>query len=265
MKGISSSSTVALNATEVADPRYKGLDTWSDEAVLTALWEGQAAAVACLEAALPDIAEAARAMANQLKHDDSRLIYAGAGSSGLLAMQDGMEMTPTYAWPPERLVFLMAGGDDARLRPIGPVEDDAEGARRDAHAVGFTASDVLVAVAASGTTPYTLGVLEAAAESGTLTVAIANNASTPLLDKASHAIHLNSGREVIAGSTRMAAGTAQKAALGLLSTLVMTRLGHVVDGYMVSMVADNAKLLDRAGRIVSDIAEVSEEAAHAAQ
>ncbi len=97
MNGISSTSTAALHATEVADPRYNGLDTWPDEAVLTALWEGQAAAVACLQAALPDIAEAAGAIANQLKHDGSRLIYAGAGSSGLLAMQDGMEMTPTFA------------------------------------------------------------------------------------------------------------------------------------------------------------------------
>ncbi len=264
MNSISSSSTAGLSATEIADPRYKGLDTWPDEAILTALWQGQAAAVGCLQAALPAIADAAQAIAHRLKNDNGRLIYAGAGSSGLLAMQDGMEMTPTFAWPEERLVFLMAGGDDARLRPIGVVEDDTEGARRDADRVGFTPDDVLIAVAASGTTPYTLQILQAAADRKALTVAIANNAGTPLLSEARHAVHLDSGGEVIAGSTRMAAGTAQKAALGLLSTLVMTRLGHVVDGYMVSMVADNAKLRDRARRMVAAIADVPAETAEAA-
>ncbi len=243
--------------TERFSPRYRGLDTWADEDVLAALWDGQMGAVAAVRAALPAIAAAAAAMADALRDPASRLAYAGAGSSGLLAMQDAMEMHPTFMWPPERLVMMMAGGDTARLRPVGLAEDDAAGAARDVerHAIG--AGDVLVAVAASGTTPYTLAATEACAARGATTIAIANVPATPLLAAADHPVLVDSGPEVIAGSTRLNAGTAQKAVLGMLSSLAMTRLGHVVDGLMVGLVADNDKLRGRAVRIVAALAETS--------
>lgn len=253
-----------ISGTERLDPGSKGIDTWPNGAILTALWQGQLRALSSVEAAIPAISAAADGVAARLLDDGSRLIYTGAGSSGLLAMQDAMEMTPTFNWPASRLVYLMAGGDQARLTPIGTVEDDAGAAERDAGKIGLNGKDVVIAVAASGTTPYTVAVLNQARLVGALCVGIANNPNTDVLKLSDHPILLDSGAEVIAGSTRMGAGTAQKAALGMLSSLVMTRLGHVVDGWMVSLVADNAKLKKRAIRMVSDITGCSVETAAAA-
>jgi len=258
---VPSSGEASLASTEEVSARYAGFDTWHSEAALDALWQGQATAVDAVRPAIPALAKAAEDVAAKLVSGAGRLVYTGAGSSGLLAMQDGMEMTQTFSWPVERLVFLMAGGDAARLQQIGLEEDDAAAAVADANRVAFTAQDVVVAVAASGSTPYTLAIVNEARSAGALTIAITNNEQTPLAAAADHEIMLASGPEVIAGSTRLGAGTAQKAALGMLSTLVMTRLGHVVDGYMVSVVADNKKLVERAIRMVGDIAGVAENVA----
>ena len=251
-------------STEYVSARYRGSDTWSGAEALQALWQGQATAIAAVQAAIPVLAAAADAMATRLNTGAGRLIYTGAGSSGLLAMQDGMEMPQTFNWPTERLVFLMAGGDAARLHQVGVAEDDADAAHKDAARVKFTDDDVLIAVAASGTTPYTLEMSGFARAAGALTVSLTNNPDTPMGRAADFDIVLASGPEVIAGSTRMGAGTAQKAALGMLSSLVMTRLGHVVDGYMVSVVADNEKLQQRATRMVSHLADVPDPDALAA-
>ena len=173
-------------------------------------------------------------------------------------------MTPTFGWPAERLLFLMAGGDAARLSPMGAREDDAEDGRRAVEDNAIGPADAVVGVAASGETPFTVGLQRAARSAGALTVAIANNPDTTLLREAAHPILIDSGPEVIAGSTRLNAGTAQKAALGMLSSLVMIRLGHVVDGLMVSLAADNEKLRGRAARIVAEVARVQPSAAEAA-
>ena len=250
--------------TERPSLNSKGMDSWNNEAVLSALWDGQVRAIASVEAAIPQISEAATAITSQLNETTGRLVYVGAGSSGLLAMQDGMEMTPTFNWPASRLVFLMAGGEKARLTPIGVEEDDDAAAIRDTTNINLTRDDVVIAVAASGTTPYTVSVLKQARKVNALTVGIANNSNTDVLTLSSFPILLDSGAEVIAGSTRLGAGTAQKAALGMLSSLVMTRLGHVVDGWMVSMIADNTKLKARAERMVSDISHCSDKVAQAA-
>ena len=236
--------------TERADPRYKGLDTWESGDILEALWQGQVAAVACVQAVLPAIGAAAKAMSSRLKNRGARLVYAGAGSSGLLALQDGMEMTPTYGFPLDRLVLLMAGGDEARLSPIGVAEDDEAAARQDVEDNRLGSDDVVIAVAASGGTPYTVEVAKRARRIGALVIGVANNPDTQLLLNADHPILLDSGAEVIAGSTRLGAGTAQKTALGILSTLTMIQMGHVFDGHMVSVVADNDKLRDRAVRML---------------
>jgi N-acetylmuramic acid 6-phosphate etherase len=157
---------------------------------------------------------------------------------------------PTFSWPTERLLLLFAGGQEALLQAVEGAED--EGARAEElvarQAVG--PSDVLIAVAASGTTPFTLACLRAANARGALTVGIANNPGTPLLAEAAHPIFLDTGPEPIAGSTRMNAGTAQRIALNLLSTLLMIRLGRVYKGLMVDVQASNAKLARRREAIV---------------
>ena len=253
-----------MRPTEDFSPRYKGLDLWPDQEVLAAFWEGQMRALAQVGPALPAVAAAAAAMVERLRRGDGRLVYGGAGASGLLAVLDGMEMTPTFGWPAERLLLLMAGGDQARLRPSGVPEDDAGAAETDLEAHRIGPADVVIGVAASGSTPYTVALLKGAGMAGALTVAIANNPDTPLLQAAAHPIPIATGPEAIAGSTRLNAGTAQKAVLGMLSSLVMTRLGHVLDGLMVSLDADNKKLRGRAARIVAEIAGVDSQQAAAA-
>lgn len=235
--------------TERASPRYSDIDLWEPRDILDSLIESQMAAVAAVRAALPGIEFAAAAVESRLRAG-GRLIYAGAGTSGRLAVQDGAELVPTFNWPQDRLLLLMAGGSDALLRSTEGAEDETEQAIRltRSHSVG--SSDALIAVAASGTTPFTVACLREAKQCGALTVGVANNQSTPLLDEAACPIWLETGAEPIAGSTRMKAGTAQRVLLNLLSTLVMIRLGRVHQGLMVDVQAINAKLVVRSENIL---------------
>jgi N-acetylmuramic acid 6-phosphate etherase len=238
--------------TERPCPRYSGIDVWEPRDALDAMIEAQFAAVAAVRAARGQIEAAARAVEACLR-DRGRLIYAGAGTSGRLAVQDGAELMPTFSWPPERLLLLIAGGSEALLQAVEGAEDQTARAvdlvRRHKVAKG----DVLIAVAASGTTPFTLSCLREAGRQGALTVGIANNAGTPLLEEAEHPILLDTGPEPIAGSTRMNAGTAQRITLNLLSSLLMIRLGRVYKGLMVDVQASNAKLAQRRERIVRSL------------
>lgn len=230
--------------TERASPRYSDIDLWEPSDILDCLIESQMAAVAAVRAALPKLAIAAAAVESRLR-GGGRLIYVGAGTSGRLAVQDGAELVPTFNWPQDRLLLLMAGGSDALLKSIEGAEDETEQAIRLTRSHSVSQSDALVAVAASGTTPFTVACLREAKQRGALTVGVANNQSTPLLDEADCPIWLDTGAEPIAGSTRMKAGTAQRVALNLLSTLVMIRLGRVHEGLMVDVQAINAKLVAR--------------------
>src|SRR5258706_2682413 len=207
--------------------------------------EGQFSAVAAVRAARPAIERATLAMEARLK-DVGRLIYAGARTSGRFEVQDGAELMPTFSWPSERLVLLIAGGQDALIQAVEGAEDDVKNAHALIKSHGIGASDVLIAVAASGTTPFTLACLRGAKAKGALTVGIANNAGTPLLAEAHHSIFLETGAEPIAGSTRMKAGTAQRITLSLLSSLLMIRLGRVYEGLMVDVQTTNKKLVQRA-------------------
>jgi len=243
--------------TETVDPRYTDVDRWPTVSVVETMLEGQLAAIAALKDQTSAIAAAAEAAAARM-HAGGRLVYAGAGTSGRLAVQDGVELTPTYNWPSERLVFLVAGGTGALTRSVEGAEDNAEGARAEVATAEVGPNDVLIAVAASGRTPYAVAALEAARTRGALTIAIANNPGTPLLAAADHPIVADTGAEIVAGSTRMKAGTAQKAALNMLSTAIMIRCGLVHRGLMVNMRISNEKLAQRARRMVATLAGIDE-------
>jgi N-acetylmuramic acid 6-phosphate etherase len=235
--------------TERSSPRYSNLDLWEPGDILDAMVEGQLAAVAAVRAVRPAIEQAALATEARLK-EGGRLIYAGAGTSGRLAVQDGAELMPTFSWPEDRLLLFMAGGHDAMTRAVEGAEDQVEHAQHlvQDHEVG--PKDVLIAVAASGTTPFTLTCLREGKKRGALTIGIANNPGTAILKEADHPIFLDTGAEPIAGSTRMNAGTAQRITLNVFSSLVMVLLGRVYDGLMVDLQAVNAKLVKRSERIL---------------
>ena len=231
-------------STERSSPRYSSIDVWDAEDIAESIVESQFAAVSAVHAVSKEIASAAVAMQARLQ-DRGRLIYVGAGTSGRLAVQDGAELAPTFGWPDDRLLLLIAGGEEALLRSVEGAEDDAEGGTRLIAQHAVTAQDVLIAVAASGTTHFTLACLREAKRRGALTLGIANNGASPILDEADHPIFLDTGSEPIAGSTRLKAGTAQKVALNTLSTLLMTLLGKVYRGLMVDVRAVNEKLVKR--------------------
>lgn len=238
--------------TEQISARYLDLDTWTVLEMLAAMHEEQLAAAAAVRGAVGAIAGAVDEAVPALQRG-GRIVYAGAGTSGRIGVQDGAELPPTFDWPPDRLVFAMAGGLDALLHSAEGAEDnEAAGAQAMADAnVGL--HDVVIGIAASGTTPFTIGALRAAGAAGAVTIGIANNAGAPLFDVARHRILVETGSEVIAGSTRMKAGTAQKIVLNLFSTAVMVKLGRVYRGLMVDMRARNAKLRRRAETIVREI------------
>ncbi|MDE2476887.1 MAG: N-acetylmuramic acid 6-phosphate etherase, partial [Alphaproteobacteria bacterium] len=249
--------------TERKSPRYSGIDSWAPADILDAMIEGQFAAVAAVRQARGAIEDAVRAMELRLA-EGGRLIYAGAGTSGRLAVQDGAELMPTFSWPPERLVLLIAGGEEALLRAVEGAEDEIGHAHDEIarHAVG--SEDVMICVAASGTTPFTLGCLRAAKAAGALTVGIANNPGTPLLAESDHPILLDTGPEPIAGSTRMKAGTAQRIAMNLLSSVLMIRMGRVYEGLMVDVQASNKKLERRSEEMLRHLTGRSGEEARTA-
>jgi N-acetylmuramic acid 6-phosphate etherase len=249
--------------TERVSARYSGIDHWNPGEILDALVESQLAAVAATRAARPSLERAAVAMERRLRYR-GRLVYAGAGTSGRLAVQDGAELMPTFSWPQQRLVLLMAGGKEALLTSVEGAEDEIHLAARLLHQHVIDNRDVLIAVAASGTTGFTVSCLREAKRRGALTIGIANNQNTPLLEEADHPIWLDTGPEPIAGSTRLKAGTAQKIALNLLSTLLMILLGRVYDGLMVDVQAVNQKLVRRSEDILMRLTSCSREDARSA-
>ena len=240
-------------ATEEVDPRFADLDAWSLKSAMEAMWEGQLAAVAAIGHALPAITAATEA-AKAALGDHGRIVYVGAGTSARVAVQDGAELTPTFAWPKERVRFIVAGGDSAFVTSIEGAEHDVDDGVTQINAAQLTPHDVVIAVAASGTTPFTVAALQQAGSSGAVTIGVANNPGTALLASAKFPILIETGHELIAGSTRMKAGTAQKVVLNLISSGIMLRLGRVYRGMMVNMQPTNAKLKRRAEAMVAQIA-----------
>jgi N-acetylmuramic acid 6-phosphate etherase len=239
----------AKMSTESVDPRFVDLDAWPLANAMEAMLGGQVEAVAAVRAALAQITAATSAAALRLK-SSGRLVYVGAGTSGRVAVQDGAELGPTFNWPANRVVYVMAGGDGALLKGIEGAEDDADdgAAQMDIAAVGT--DDVVIGLTASGATPFTTAAIIRARALGAMTIGIACNPATPILEAAQHPVLLQTGSEVLAGSTRMKAGTAQKVALNLISTGIMIAQGRVYKGLMVNMQTSNAKLRKRAERMV---------------
>ena len=223
--------------------------------------EGQLAAAAAVQSQAGLIARAAEEAAVRLAAPNGRLIYVGAGTSGRIAAMDGVELGPTFDWGGERVAYLLAGGEAALLSSVEGAEDDAPAGEAEIRALAPMPSDVVVGVAASGRTPYTIAALRTAGAAGALTIGFANNAGTPLLQAVAHPILLDTGAEIVAGSTRMKAGTAQKIALNTFSTAVMVRLGRVYAGLMINMRLANRKLQDRAVEMVCAVAHVEKSTA----
>ena len=181
----------------------------------------------------------------------NKLVYAAAGSSGLQAMADGLEITPTFGIPISQIKILRAGGLEDMSRPKGEMEDSEEAAIKDGQII--KAGDCVICLAASGNTNYPVTIMQMCKEIGATTIGIANNPNTKLLEKSDIPILLSTPPEVIAGSTRLGAGTAQKIALNMMSSCMGIYLGNVMDGMMVNLIANNIKLFKRSEEIVMNI------------
>ena len=244
--------------TERPSLEHADLDTYSVDALVAALVADQAHAAQAVARAQPDIARAVEAAVPRIKAG-GRLIYVGAGTSGRLGLLDSVELYPTFAWPSERALAVLAGGAGAIYRAVEGAEDNDPQGAADILKLLPTANDVVIALAASGTTPYVLGAMRTARAAHALTIGMANNRDSPVCAQAEIGITLDTGAEIVSGSTRLKAGTAQKIALNTLSTAIMVRLHKVYGNLMVDLVPTNAKLLTRAIRLTA-LATGAEEA-----
>lgn len=231
--------------TEKPDSRHPELDLYATEQLVGAFTEDQVHAAQVVHAARASLAAAVDAAAPRLARG-GRLIYVGAGTSGRLGLLDSVELWPTFSWPKERALALLAGGRDALFVAVEGAEDDRDQGAADLRGVTPRANDVVIGLAASGATPYVLGALAAARAAGALTIGLANNPGSAVVAAAEVGITLDTGSEVISGSTRLKAGTAQKIALNTLSSAIMVRLHKVYGNLMVDVMPTNAKLYRRA-------------------
>lgn len=249
--------------TEAAAPDTDRLDTWPTDRLVARLVAGQSGAATAVAAALPALTRAADLAAAALGAG-GRLVYVGAGTPGRLAVQDAAELTPTFGLGPERVPVLLAGGSAAAGRAVEGAEDDVAAGAGDVDAAEVGPADVVVGISASGRTPYVLAALRRARERGAGTVGIASVPGSELSATADVGVELVTGPEVVAGSTRLAAGTAQKIALNTLSTAALVRLGGTFGPWMVDVRVTNAKLRRRAVRTVGELGRVTPAAAERA-
>ena len=226
-----------------------------EEALELMLKEQKGASDAVTEIMLP-IKNTVTKLTSHLKLSDvSRLIYVGAGTSGRIGIQDGIELYPTFGWPLERLEFIIAGGYQALLKPIENAEDDTKEAEKIFEEKNINKFDVVFGIAASGNTPFTCKFLELSNNVNAMTIAISNNPTGKLLRYGNIKLILNTRQELLTGSTRLKAGTAQKICLNIISTMVMTNLGFVKKGKMSNLIATNNKLKSRKKLIQDELKE----------
>jgi N-acetylmuramic acid 6-phosphate etherase len=243
--------------TEQRNPASVAIDEVPVAEMLAIINEEDAKVAGAVREEIPNIARAVEAIAGAFGRG-GRLFYIGAGTSGRLGVLDASECTPTFNVPPSQVQGIIAGGETALARATEASEDDPEAGVRDLRARGFTSSDVLVGIAASGRTPYVLGAIREARRLGAVTVGISCTPRSELAGAVDIAITPLCGPEVVTGSTRMKAGTATKLVLNMLTTGSMIRTGHVYGNLMVNVQPRNEKLLDRARRIVRDASGVTD-------
>ena len=249
--------------TEQPHPDHPHLDRYDTAQLVATLLADQTQAALAVQAAAPQLARAVDAALPRLQAG-GRLLYAGAGTSGRLGVLDSVELLPTFSWPSERAQALLAGGRGAMFQAVEGAEDDAEQGAADLRALLPTAHDVVILIAASGGTPYAVGAAKAARAAGALTIGLVNNPGTALAAACEHPVLLNTGEELISGSTRLKAGTAQKIALNTLSSSLMVRLHKVYGNLMVDLRATNAKLMRRALRLTQLASSADAQAAEQA-
>lgn len=243
--------------TESRNPRSLGLDRMNADAIVRLMNEEEGATLRAVEAAAPAIAQAA-ARAAEAYRRGGRVVYVGAGTSGRIATADAAEMPPTFGTEPSRFVALIAGGSDAGSQAVEGAEDDEASAVAAINALAIGPDDIVIGIAASGTTPFVVAAVRHARTQGVWTCGVANNPDTPLLTEANLGVFLDTGPEILTGSTRLKAGTAQKLVLNRISTAAMILNGKVVENLMVDVKAKNAKLRLRCARIVRDLTGLSE-------
>jgi N-acetylmuramic acid 6-phosphate etherase len=259
----SPSEASTLPVTEQENPRTRDMSSRSTLEIVTLMNEEDARVAEAVQRVLPDVARAIDGIVPRLERG-GRLIHVGTGTSGRLGVLDASECPPTFGVPPDLVQGLIAGGYEACHRAVEASEDDREAGARDLDARGVTGADAVVGIAASGRTPYTIGAVEHARTLGAFTVAVTCVPDSAITRAVDVAIVPVVGPEVLAGSTRLKAGSAQKMVLNMLSTVTMIRLGYVTGNRMTNMRARNSKLLARSIRIVSAETGVDEAAAEAA-
>ncbi|WP_326644884.1 N-acetylmuramic acid 6-phosphate etherase [Nonomuraea fuscirosea] len=250
-------------STEQSDPRYSQIDRLPTEQIARLMNQADAAVPAAVAAAVPAISAAIDAIAARMA-EGGRLLYVGAGTSGRLAVLDASECPPTFGTDPSLVQGVIAGGPDALTRSVEGAEDDPEAGASALKDLEVGPLDSVVGVSASGRAPFVLGALAEAAARGALTVGLSCNAGAPLSAAAEHAVEVVVGPEVVTGSTRLKAGTAQKLVLNMISTISMVKLGRTYGNQMIEMSAMNSKLAGRALRMVRDITGADQESAVAA-
>jgi N-acetylmuramic acid 6-phosphate etherase len=241
-----------LPQTEAILESTRDIDTWSVERILRAIHEEDRNAHEAVTRVLPRIEEAVDVLTVALA-GGGRWFNVGAGTSGRIGALDAAEIPPTFGMRPDRVRAIVAGGEKALSRAVEGAEDQRERAAWELRECGLRSGDVVLAISASGRTPFTLGSLDAAHEAGARTIGLTCNPASPLAEAAEIAIVPEVGPEVIAGSTRMKGGLAQKMVLHLISTTVMVRLGYVAGNLMSNLVPASEKLRDRAARIIMSL------------
>lgn len=239
--------TKSLVATEQRNPRSTNLDLKPTREILRVINREDAHVARAVRREIPKIARAVDEIVARLRKG-GRLFYIGAGTSGRLGVLDASEVPPTFGVRRTLVQGIIAGGNRALTASIEGAEDHPGNGARDLRARGLRAGDIVIGLAASGSTPYVLGALELARKHGVYTIALTTNRATPISRMADLAIVPVTGREVIAGSTRMKSGTAQKMVLNMISTATMTRLGYIYDNWMIGVAKSNQKLCKRAVR-----------------
>lgn len=263
MPTVSNKNSDASSVELLTESRRAGsaeLDLQPTAALVARFLDGEVFGLQALQAVAPQLRAAVDAVAARFERG-GRLVYVGAGTAGRLGWLDAVECVPTFDLEPGRVIALLAGGPRALLEPVEGGEDDPVAARQDISRVQVCPGDAVVAISASGATPYTLAAAKAARGVGALTVAVVANPHTPLAAAADLAVEAMVGPELVAGSTRLKAGTAQKVALNALSTLVMIRCGRTYGDLMVDLRATNDKLRNRARRVVAAAADTDEQQA----